>query len=222
MWRPHPYGMHAQVRIVVCDVGLGNLRSVERALREASRGHHAIVEVTKSPTAVRAADKLVMPGQSAFGDYARALAGDLGQAVRDHLRAQRPYLGICLGLQVLFGESEEAPGCPGLGVLDGEVIKLRGGIDPATGAPLKVPHVGWNEAETTGNPGLLEPSEPLHFYFVHSFVVAPRDARVVAATTDYGSRFVSAIAFDNVFACQFHPEKSQRVGLALLERFIAS
>jgi glutamine amidotransferase len=210
------------VRIVVCDVGLGNLRSVERALREASRGRRDTVEVTKDPTGVRAADKLVMPGQSAFGDYASALGGELGHAVREHLHARRPYLGICLGLQVLFAESEEAPGCPGLGVVEGTVIKLRGGIDTATGGPLKVPHVGWNEAKTTGNPGLLEPGEPLHFYFVHSFVVAPRDARVVAATTDYGDSFVSAIAFENVFACQFHPEKSQRAGLALLERFIAS
>jgi imidazole glycerol-phosphate synthase subunit HisH len=212
----------AHVRIVVCDVGLGNLRSVERALREASRGRRDTVEVTKDPTSVRAADKLVMPGQSAFGDYARALGGELGHAVREHLSAQRPYLGICLGLQVLFGESEEAPGCPGLGVVEGTVIKLRGGIDTATGGPLKVPHVGWNQAHTTANHALLEPGPPLHFYFVHSFVVAPRDPRVVAATTDYGEPFVSAIAFENVFACQFHPEKSQRVGLALLERFIAS
>jgi glutamine amidotransferase len=210
------------VRVVVCDVGLGNLRSVERALREASRGRRVQVEVTQNPKGVRAADKLVMPGQSGFGDYARALAGELGQAVREHLRTGRPYLGICLGLQVLFDASEEAPGCPGLGVLEGQVVKLRGGIDPTTGAPLKVPHVGWNEAEPTGNRGLLAPGEPLHFYFVHSFVVAPHDDRVVAATTEYGPRFVSAIAFENVFACQFHPEKSQRAGLALLERYVAS
>jgi glutamine amidotransferase len=212
----------AHVRIVVCDVGLGNLRSVERALREASREASAIVEVTGDPARVRAADKLVMPGQSAFGDYARALSGDLGQAVRRHFGSGRPYLGICMGLQVLFETSEEAPGCPGLGVLEGNVVKLRAGIDPATGAPRKVPHVGWNEAEATGNRGLLPPGDPLHFYFVHSFVVAPNDKHIVAARTEYGERFVSAIAFENVFACQFHPEKSQRAGLALLERFIAS
>jgi glutamine amidotransferase len=210
------------VRIVVCDVGLGNLRSVERALREASREHRAVVEVTRDPDHVLAADKLVMPGQSAFGDYARALSGDLGQAVRTHVRLGRPYLGICLGLQVLFGTSEEAPGCAGLGLLEGEVVKLTGGIDPITTAPLKIPHVGWNEAVTTDNRGLLEAGSPLHFYFVHSFVVAPVDPRVVAATTEYGARFVSAIAHENIFACQFHPEKSQRAGLALLERFVAS
>jgi glutamine amidotransferase len=210
------------VRIVVCDVGLGNLRSVERALREVSRGHRAIVEVTRDPDQVLSADKLVMPGQSAFGDYARALSGELGQAVRAHVRVGRPYLGICLGLQVLFGASEEAPGAAGLGLLEGEVVKLTGGVDPTTAAPLKIPHVGWNEATATDNRGLLDTESALHFYFVHSYVVVPRDPRVVAATTEYGARFVSAIAFENIFACQFHPEKSQRAGLALLERFVAS
>jgi glutamine amidotransferase len=208
------------VRIVVCDVGLGNLRSVERALLEAARGGQFEVEVASAPARVRAADRLVMPGQAAFGDCARALSGELGNAVRAHLEAQRPYLGICLGLQVLFETSEEAPGCRGLGVLEGEVVRLRGGLDATTRAPLKIPHVGWNTAEPTEQPGLL--AGPQHFYFVHSFAVAPRDARIVAATTDYGDRFVSAIAYDNVFACQFHPEKSQRAGLALLERFLTA
>ena len=210
------------MRIVVCDVGLGNLRSVERALREASRQRPVHVEVTRDPTTLRAADKLVMPGQSAFGDYARALSGELGHVVREHLRAGRPYLGICMGLQVLFSSSEEAPGCPGLGVLDGRVVKLHAGVDLTTGAPCKVPHMGWNQVETSGNSGLLEPGSALHFYFVHSFVVEPSDTRVVAATTQYGAPFVSAVAYENVFACQFHPEKSQRAGLELLSRFISS
>lgn len=125
------------VRIVVCDVGLGNLRSVERALREAARGMRLDVEVTSEPGRVRAADRLVMPGQGGFGDCARTLTGSLGDAVREHLRGDRPYLGICLGLQVLFDASEEAVGCTGLGVLDGDVRKLPGGTDPSTGAPLK-------------------------------------------------------------------------------------
>jgi imidazole glycerol-phosphate synthase subunit HisH len=215
----------ARVRVALCDVGLGNLRSVERALREGARGlgtARTTIEVTRDPDRVRTADKVVMPGQSAFGDYARALSGELGQAIREHLVARRPYLGICMGLQALFQTSEEAPGARGLGVLEGRVLKLRGGTDPSTGAPLKIPHVGWNEAEATDNLGLLAPGDALHFYFVHSFVVAPTDPRVVAATTEYGERFVSAIAFENMFACQFHPEKSQRAGLALLERFLAS
>jgi glutamine amidotransferase len=210
------------VRIVVCDVGLGNIRSVERALVEASRGREVHVEITKDPARLHEADKLVMPGQSAFGDYARALDNDLGLAVRRHLESGRPYLGICMGLQVLFEDSDEAPGCAGLGILPGRVVKLAGGIDPTTRGPLKIPHMGWNEAQGEGNRGLLPAGDPTHFYFVHSFVVAPRDRRIVAATSEYGERFVSAIAVDNIFACQFHPEKSQRAGLALLERFVTS
>jgi glutamine amidotransferase len=211
------------VRIVVCDVGLGNLRSVERALLEAARGSRADVEVTRDAGRVRGADRLVMPGQGAFRDCARALQGELGDAVRAHLAAEKPYLGICLGLQVLFGASEEAAGCEGLGVLPGRVARLRGGVDPQTGAPLKIPHIGWNEAEPAGGErSLLAEGPGQHFYFVHSFVVVPEDTRVVAATTEYGERFVSAVSYGNVFACQFHPEKSQRAGLALLERFLAS
>ncbi len=212
-----------RVRIVVCDVGLGNLRSVERALLEASRGGTDHIEVTPDPARVAAADKLVMPGQGGFGDCARALSGALGQVVRAHLASGRPYLGICLGLQVLFGSSQEAPGCQGLGVLQGQVVRLRGGVDSTTGAPLKIPHVGWNVAEPQTHDGarsLL--AGPEHYYFTHSFAVAPNDPRVIAATTDYGEPFVSAVAYDNVFACQFHPEKSQHAGLALLERFLAS
>jgi glutamine amidotransferase len=213
------------MRVVVCDVGLGNLRSVERALQEAARsaGGVAQVEVTGDPQRLRGADRMVLPGQAAFGDYARALAGGVGDAVREHLRAERPYLGICMGLQALFEESEEAPGVAGMGVLAGKVEKLRPGSDPDTGAPLKIPHIGWNTAEVrAGRTSVLPVGQAEHFYFVHSFVVAPGDLSVIAATTTYGQPFVSAIAKDNVFACQFHPEKSQRSGIALLERFLAS
>jgi imidazole glycerol-phosphate synthase subunit HisH len=216
--------MAGLVRIVVCDVGVGNLRSVERALLEAARGRRDEIVVTRDPRQVATADRLVMPGQGGFRDCARALSKDLGDAVRAHFASQRPYLGICLGLQVLFRSSEEAPDCAGLGVLEGEVVRLHDGVDPVTGAPLKIPHIGWNVAEPAGDGGhrgLLAPKGE-HFYFVHSYVVAPRDPRVVASVTEYGQRFVSAIAYDNVFACQFHPEKSQRAGLALLERFLAS
>jgi len=213
------------VRIAVCDVGLGNLRSVERALLDAA-AHLAVtvqVDVTRDPARIRSADRLVMPGQGAFGDCARALEGRLGDAVREHLQTGRPYLGICLGLQILFASSDEAPGVRGLGVLAGHVSRLPGGTDPATGASLKIPHVGWNTADALpGHEGLLAPGPPLHFYFVHSFVVVPEDRAIVAATTDYGQPFVSAVATGNVFACQFHPEKSARAGLALLERVVAS
>jgi glutamine amidotransferase len=196
---------------------------VERGLLEACNqaGCRAEVEVTRDIGRLAGADKLVMPGQGGFGDCARAMNEGVGDAIRDHIAAQRPYLGICLGLQVLFEGSEEAPGCAGLGILRGSVVKLRTGIDSVTGASLKIPHTGWNVARPTAHPGLLRPKAE-HFYFVHSFVVAPSNPDVIAATTDYGDPFVSAIAYDNVFACQFHPEKSQRAGLALLERFLAS
>lgn len=212
------------VLVVVADVGLGNLRSVERALREAGRGRNTNVEVTRDPARIQGADRLVMPGQGAFRDCSRALEeGGLGDAIRAHLESGRPYLGICLGLQVLFGSSEEAPGCTGLGVAQGRVVRLRGGVDAATGGKLEVPHVGWNTvASSETRRGLLPEGPPRHFYFVHSYVVVPADPGIVAGTTEHGERFVSAIAFDNVFACQFHPEKSAREGLALLERFLAS
>jgi glutamine amidotransferase len=209
------------VRIAVCDVGLGNLRSVERALREALRGRAGDIEVTRDPARIRAADRLVMPGQGAFRDCALALSGPLGEAVLAHVTAERPYLGLCLGLQILFESSQEATGSAGLGVLKGHVVRLKGGTDPMTGAALKIPHVGWNTVEATGNRGLLA-SRDEHFYFVHSFVVVPDDPTVVAGTTEYGERFASAVALGNLFACQFHPEKSQRAGLALLERLLAS
>jgi glutamine amidotransferase len=213
--------MEAIVRVVVCNVGLGNLRSVERALLEAARNRRVDVEIASDPARVQAADKLVFPGQGAFRDCARALGGGLGDAVRGHIASGRPYLGLCLGLQVLFASSTEAPGEKGLGVFEGGVVKLPGGIDPMTSTPLKIPHMGWNTAVPTENRGLLLDAAPEYFYFVHSYAVAPTDPAVVAATTDYGRPFVSAIARDNVFACQFHPEKSQEAGLALLERFLA-
>lgn len=215
-------GTRIDVRIAVCDVGLGNLRSVERALREAARGERVDIEVTSDPGRLATADRLVMPGQGGFGDCARALAGALGDAVKDHLRRERPYLGICLGLQVLFGASEEAAGCAGLGVLAGEVKKLRGGADALTGGVLKIPHVGWNVAEPSATNRGCMPAKETHFYFVHGYAAVPSDPSIVAATTEYGERFVSAVAVGNVFACQFHPEKSQRAGIALLERFLAS
>ena len=163
-----------RVRIVVCDV-IGNVRSVERALVEASRlrgDSRDRIELTSDPARVAAADKLVVPGQSHFGDYARALAGGLGDAIRGHLAAGRPFLGICLGLQILFASSDEAPGCSGLGVLPGSVVKLDDGMDTVTKAALKIPHTGWNVAERTGNAGLM-PRRDEHFYFVHSFAVVP-------------------------------------------------
>ena len=220
------------MEIAICDVGLGNLRSVERALVHAADEAGLAVRVTISndPDLLRRADKLVAPGQGAFRDCARALDAGMGALLKERIKSGTPYFGICLGLQVLFGASEEAPGCSGLGIFAGDVAKLPGGIDESTGASLKIPHVGWNVAipsahasghasdEARGRSFL--PEKPAHFYFVHSYAVRPADASIIAATTDYGIPFVSAVAKDNVFACQFHPEKSQSEGLALLTRFL--
>jgi glutamine amidotransferase len=195
--------------VVVADTGLGNVRSVVRALERAGA---ASVALSGDPDVVRRADALVFPGQGAFRDCARALEDELGAAVREAIARGAPYLGICLGLQMLFGESEEAPGCAGLGVFAGRVVRLRGGPG------IKVPHVGWNLVEPTRETWLLD--RPDHFYFVHSYVVVADDPSLACAETTHGQRFVSAIERDNVAAVQFHPEKSQRAGLALLERFL--
>ncbi len=208
------------MRIAVCDVGLGNLRSVERALSRAASdaGVSATITRTTDPEALQAADKIVVPGQGAFRDCAVAMGRGMGDAVKEAIRAGTPYLGICLGLQVLFEASAEADGCEGLGVLKGKVERLTGGVDAFTGAALKIPHMGWNRVDPYG--ASLLPPDAASFYFVHSYAVVPADPSVVVAMTDYGGPFVSAVAKDNVFACQFHPEKSQAVGLALLTRFV--
>jgi glutamine amidotransferase len=209
------------LKIAIVDVGLGNLRSVERALTRASEDARlaATVTITRDPDLIAGADKVVVPGQGAFRDCARALSGNgLGDAVVASIRQGTPYLGICLGMQVLFGSSEEAPGCGGLGVFEGDVALLpkRG---PA-GEVLKIPHVGWNTVDPRPGASALLPAEPTYFYFVHSYAVRPRDPALAATTTAYGSPFVSAVAKDNVLAVQFHPEKSQEAGLALLGRFV--
>jgi glutamine amidotransferase len=144
----------------------------------------------------------------------------MGDAIRASVARGQPYLGICLGLQVLFESSEEASGSAGLGIFAGDVARLPD-RDDATGTQLKIPHVGWNTV-VPGAAAAALPPVPSWFYFVHSFAVCPRDPSIVAATTSYGASFVSAVAKDNVLAVQFHPEKSQGAGLALLARFVAS
>lgn len=211
--------MAKAVRIAVCDAGLGNLRSVKQALLAAARGELEVL-VTRDPDAVASADKVVVPGQGAFGDAMRALGGGLGEALRAQVSKGTPYLGICLGLELLFDESEESPGVKGLAVFPGRARRLPGGVDPATGERLKVPHTGWNVVEPVGANAPWLGASPQHFFFAHSYVVEPGVPGLVVAETEYGERFASAVARGNVFACQFHPEKSQRAGLALLERFV--
>lgn len=201
--------------VLLVRTSMGNLRSVERALVRAG----ASVEVSGDPDAVRAADRVVVPGQGAFGRFAEVLEAGLGDALREHVARDRPYLGICLGMQALFASSEEAPGVRGLGVFEGTVERLPDDLrDPSEPARrLKVPHMGWNEVE--GDHPLLEPRA--WFYFVHSYACAPADDSLVVGRARYGDRpIVAAIARGACFACQFHPEKSQRAGARLLERFV--
>ena len=196
--------------IAIVDVCSGNLRSVERALAHVG----GEVVVTRDPDVVRRADKIVVPGQGTFAVFMRELeARSLGPVLREAIASGKPYLGICLGMQVLFEHSEEGD-VDGLGVLAGNVVKFRPS-DPT----LKVPHMGWNRvAVKRPVPGL---SEGDHVYFVHSYHCAPKDRGVVALEATHGVTFCAAIQSDNVLACQFHPEKSQLVGLEMLRRFVA-
>jgi glutamine amidotransferase len=209
----------ARPRIAIVDTGSGNLRSVEKALAAAGADGF----VSGDPDEVGTADKLVLPGQGAFGAYVAGLnreGGALREAVLAAIRAGKPYLGICMGLQVLFEGSEEEPGCAGFGLLPGQVVRFR--VAP----PLKVPHMGWNAcyrpAGGTASPVLADTPDGTHLYFVHSYYPVPTDAHAVALLADHGGPFCAAVAQDNLFACQFHPEKSQRAGLALLARFVDS
>lgn len=211
------------MRIAVCQTGLGNVRSVVRAIERAcaDAGRTAEVRVTPDPDEVRTSDVVVVPGQGAFGAFARAMEGGLGEALVERIRAGAPYLGICLGLQVLFEESEEAEGARGLAVLPGRVRRLRPGLDPATGRPHPLPHMGWNAVEprSRAGAGAALPERAAHFYFAHSYAAAPDDPSLVAGVSVYGEPFAAAVAKDNVLGIQFHPEKSQREGLHLLSRF---
>lgn len=199
--------------IAIIDVCSGNLRSVERALAKAGGD----VVCTRDPEVVRRADKIVVPGQGAFGVFMRGLGErGLGEALREAIASGRPYLGICLGLQVLFDESEEQGVCAGLGVLGGRVVKL------APGSPaLKVPHMGWNQiAQRRPDPLLAGIPDGAYVYFVHSYHAMPTDPSLLALESVHGVRVCAAVRKDNVFACQFHPEKSQAVGLRLLQNFV--
>lgn len=209
--------------VAIVDAGSGNLRSVAKALDRV--GGRPMV--TGDPDQVRRADRVVVPGQGAFGAFAQAMrARALEQPLREVIAAGRPFLGICLGLQVLFDESEEQGPVAGLGILPGRVLRFR----PSTPAH-KVPHMGWNQVWRAGAPAAsAAPGDPMlagipdgaHFYFVHSYYVQPADASMVALTCDYGGAFAAAVRKDNLFACQFHPEKSQVAGLALLANFVES
>ncbi|APR75332.1 Imidazole glycerol phosphate synthase amidotransferase subunit protein [Minicystis rosea] len=207
--------------IALVDLGMGNLHSVERALARAGSdaGLACTVHRTSDPEAILRANKIVVPGQGAFRDCAAALTSGLGDALRSAIAAGKPYFGICLGLQALFAESEEAPGAAGLGVFPGKVARL------SAGQGVKIPHMGWNHVTVLRpSAGALAaiPTDDAHFYFVHSYHAVPDDPSLVAAVTEHGSqRVTAAIQRDNVTATQFHPEKSQEAGLRLLAAFLS-
>ncbi len=199
-------------RVAIVDLGLGNLHSVAKAFERAG----ARPELSADPSVLLRADRLVMPGQGAFKECADALAGEIGEAVREWIGSGRPYLGICLGMQALFESSEEAPGEKGLGIFPGKVQRFAHDLSDADGHALKVPHIGWNQIDSK-HP-VFENAE--WYYFVHSYYCVPTDESLVVATTDYGGPFCSAIARDNVLACQFHPEKSQHAGARVIGHFL--
>lgn len=202
--------------LALLDYGSGNIRSVEKALVAAG----AEVRRVASPADIGPARGLVLPGVGAFDDCLQALQRqELAGAVQDWISAGRPFLGICVGYQALFDRSEEFNSCAlGLGVFRGPVVRFQ----PTAAEPhLKIPQIGWNEVEITaaGAPMFRGIPDRSHFYFVHSFYPKPENDSVIAGRTDYGTSFAAAACRDNIWATQFHPEKSQRVGLQLLRNF---
>lgn len=197
------------IRIV--DYGMGNLRSVQKAFEKIGSS----AEITEDPRAIASADKLVLPGVGAFADAMRGLRErGVVDSIRDFIRSGRPFLGICLGLQLLFDRSFEDGEFEGLGVLRGEVVRF------SDRPGLKVPHMGWNQLDFRRAAPILKDVEPGSFvYFVHSYYVVPTHESVISAETNYPDPFTSIVWSDNVFATQFHPEKSQQVGLRLLRNF---
>ncbi len=198
------------------DYGMGNLRSVSKALEHVAPGVE--VAVTADPDRIRSCERMVVPGQGAMPDCMRNLeASGAREAVLEAMRA-KPYLGICLGLQMLFERAEEG-GTPGLALLAGDVPRFRS--DSLKNQRLKIPHMGWNEVIQARPHALWQGiADRSRFYFVHSYYPAPREAALTAATCVYGAPFTCAVARDNIFAVQFHPEKSQSAGLQLLSNFV--
>ncbi len=199
--------------VAIIDYDAGNIRSVEKAVRYLGKE----VTVTSEPEEILAADRVILPGVGAFGDAMKRLhAMGLVEVIRQAADRGTPFLGICLGLQLLFEKSEESPGVPGLGLLRGEILRL-----PELPG-LKVPHIGWNSLKYP-NPGRLFRGIPDDscVYFVHSYYLKAQDEGIVTATTEYGTLVHASVESGNLFACQFHPEKSSETGLTILENFLS-
>lgn len=199
--------------VAIIDYDAGNIRSVEKAVRYLGKE----VTVTSEPEEILAADRVILPGVGAFGDAMKRLhAMGLVEVIRQVAERGTPFLGICLGLQLLFEKSEESPGVAGLGLLQGEILRL-----PELPG-LKVPHIGWNSLKYP-NPGRLFRGIPedSYVYFVHSYYLKAQDEGIVTATTEYGTLAHASVESGNLFACQFHPEKSSETGLTILENFLS-
>lgn len=204
-------------KILIIDYGMGNLRSVQKAFERV--GAKAFLQ--SKPTKLEQFDAIVLPGVGAFGECMRHLKnGGWVPVIQKWIKSGKPFLGICLGLQLLFEKSEENPGVKGLGVFGGSVRRFR-----LTDAKLKIPHMGWNELvmkQKLNKSYLKGIKKQDRFYFVHSYFPVPKDTALVATTTVYGSEFCSSIASGSLFATQFHPEKSGQKGLQMLKNFMES
>ena len=199
--------------IAIIDYGMGNIHSVRKALQ----AQGAKVAVTSDPAQIKRSDKLVLPGVGAFGDAMAELEKrDLVEAIAEHIHDKKAFLGICLGMHLLFESSEESPDVKGIGLLKGRVNKFK-----SIGC-LKVPHMGWNQIKIrkTNCPLFKELKEASEVYFCHSYYPKPQDPETVAASTEYGEDFASIVWKENIFATQFHPEKSQAAGLKILRNFV--
>ena len=197
--------------IAIIDYDAGNLKSVEKALLYLGQD----VLVTRDREKILSADKVILPGVGNFGDAMEKLKGyGLEEVIRETARQGKPFLGICLGLQLLFERSAEAPGVKGLGILKGEILRIPDRED------LKVPHIGWNSLKLQNQGRLFAGlEEEPYVYFVHSYYLKAADPQIVKAVTEYGVRIDASVESGNVFACQFHPEKSSRTGLKILKNF---
>lgn len=196
----------------IIDYDAGNIKSVEKAFL--SMGEEAVI--TRDREVILGADRVILPGVGSFGDAMEKLhAYGLVEVIHEVVRQGTPFLGICLGLQLLFERSDESDGVPGLGLVPGEILKI-----PDTPG-LKIPHIGWNSLRFPNRGRLFEDiQEDAYVYFVHSYYLKAADEGIVTATTEYGTLIHASVEKDNIFACQFHPEKSSEVGLQILKNFI--
>ena len=208
-------------KIAVLDYGTSNLRSVAKALEFVSDNQHEIL-VTDQRQEILSADRIVFPGQGAMGQCMQRLEDSGLDNIVQECVSTKPFLGICLGLQSLMQESDEDGGVKGLGIIPGKVIRFPDNVKDKHGDICKIPHMGWNRVnQQKPHPLWKDIEDSARFYFVHSYYVQTENDKDIAAKTDYATEFTSAVARENVFATQFHPEKSQHAGLTLLRNFLS-